>query len=104
MRSLTPAVRGSFGSPSQVRVVTPARSEAHVRRQRRLSLWLPLTPLALLLATPAMALAPLIRIDRRWRGAPASRIAWAIGTLLLSLSGTSIEIETPRLRLRLRIL
>jgi hypothetical protein len=71
--------------------------------RRTVSIWLPVTPLALLLAAPAMVLSPLIRLDRRWRRLPVGRAAWAIGALLLALSGTQIEIDTPRLRLRLRI-
>jgi hypothetical protein len=32
------------------------------------------------------------------------RAAWALGAVLLSLSGTAVSVDTPRARIRIRII
>jgi hypothetical protein len=76
-----------------------------VRGPRRFVLWLPLTFLAWLLAPFVLLLAPIgwLATPRRYRTQPYIA-AYAIGCLLLSLSGTAIEVDTPDVRLSLRII
>jgi hypothetical protein len=77
---------------------------ARPRRRLALRLWLPLTPLWILLAPFALLLAPLLlatRAGRRLRPLPA---AWALGSVLFALSGTVIDVDSPRATIRLRIL
>jgi len=82
----------------------------------RLSLWLPLTPLFLLLSPFALLLAPLwtfvppllpnrpgAQALRRAITAHPFRTAFALGGVLLSLSGTRITVDTADAQIRLRI-
>jgi hypothetical protein len=71
----------------------------------RLRLWAPLTPLFWLLSPFAVLLAPLV-----WVWLPRSRrpsrpfaAVFALGRVLVSLSGTVIEIDAPDVRLFIRI-
>lgn len=75
------------------------------REPTRLWLWLPITPLFWLLSPFALLLAPLV-----WVWLPPSRrpgrpyaAAFALGRLLVSLSGTVIDIDAPGARLFIRI-
>jgi len=80
------------------------------RRQRPLGqrtavrLWLPITPLFVILAPLAMVAAPLIAIHPIARRFNPWRVAWVIGCILLSLGGTRIDIETPAARIRIHYL
>jgi len=70
----------------------------------RISLWLPLTPLFWLLAPFAMLLAPLILLaPPLWRANPYFT-AYALGRVLVALSGTDIDIDAPDARVRIKIL
>jgi len=72
------------------------------RRQRTaVRLWLPITPLFVILAPLAMAAAPLIAIHPAARRFNPWRVAWIVGGVLLSLGGTRIDIETPTARIRI---
>ncbi len=103
------ALRGAAGTVAY-------RPRSAGGRHLAIRLWLPLTPLFLLLAPLALAGAavgmvfntPLparrrglriagVRVANPWRA------AWALGGVLLSLSGTLIEVETPAALIRLRI-
>jgi hypothetical protein len=66
-------------------------------------LWLPLTPLFALLSPFALIAAPLLDLHPAGRRARPIRNLWALGTVLLSLSGTLIDIDTPRARVSIRI-
>jgi hypothetical protein len=80
------------------------RPVARPRRRLALRLWLPLTPLWILLAPFALLLAPLLLATcagRRLRPLPA---LWALGGVLFALSGTVIDVDSPRATIRLRIL
>ena len=69
------------------------------------SLWLPLTPLFLLLAPFAILLSPLgFLAPRRWRPGNPFLGVLALGSVLLSLSGTDILVDTPDAHVRLKIL
>jgi hypothetical protein len=80
------------------------RPAAESRGQFRLGLWLPLTPLFWLLAPLALILAPLASVNPTMRRIGPFRAVWLVGAALLSLSGTSIRVESPRARLRIHIL
>ncbi|HSV03065.1 MAG TPA: hypothetical protein VLI41_07640 [Phenylobacterium sp.] len=85
----------------------PLRPRAGPRRPGRrtvVRLWLPLTPLLLLLAPFAIALAPLgFLAPARFRPNPFLAV-FAIGGLLLSLGGTDVRVDTREAHLRLKIL
>ncbi len=69
-----------------------------------IGLWLPVTPLVLLLAPLVLIAAPLLMCHRAARRVASPRAAWALGAILLSLSGTAVAIDTPRARIRIRII
>lgn len=86
------------------------------RRDVRVGLWLPLTPLWLCLAPFALLLAPLVafaprlapdnpraRALRRAIDTHPYRAAFAVGAVLLSLSGTVVEVDAPGAVIRIRI-
>ena len=66
-------------------------------------IWLPLTPLFALLSPFALIAAPLLDLHPAGRRARPIRTLWALGTVLLSLSGTLVDIDTPRARVSIRI-
>lgn len=96
----------------------PHRTHLMSRRQRDLShprprrersgptsirLWLPLTPLWLVLSPFALLLAPLVTLAPEMRGVRPYRAVWAIGGVLLSMSGTHVIVEAPGATVRIRI-
>jgi hypothetical protein len=89
-------------------VATGSRPLPVARRAHRgpvsIALWLPLTPLLILLAPLVLLLAPFAALSPRARGVKPLRMAWALGALLTSLSGTQIDVDAPGARVRLRIL
>jgi hypothetical protein len=97
MREIT-ASRGLAPLARAPVAIRPRRSETV-----SITLWLPLTPLLLLAAPLVLLLAPLARLNRTTRRIPPFRLAWALGGLLTSLSGTRIEIDAPGAHVRLRI-
>jgi hypothetical protein len=72
-------------------------------RRTAIRLWLPLTPLWVLLAPFALVLAPLVALVPEMRGVNPYRAAWAIGGVLINLSGTVVDIHTPDTVIRIRI-
>jgi hypothetical protein len=79
-------------------------------------LWLPLTPLWILLAPFALLLAPLLFLlppllpnrpgAKAMRAALAVRpfrTAFALGSVLLALSGTVVDVDTPNARVHIHI-
>jgi len=107
----------------KVTVLTPRRSRRparrnHVAGEKRtvVRLWLPLTPLWIILAPFALLLAPLLWLAPRLlpnrRGARAVRAALAVrpfrtvfglGAVLMALSGTLVDVDTPAALVRIRI-
>jgi len=73
------------------------------RRTIRLGLWLPLTPVFLLLAPIALIGSPLALVTRAGRRIAPWRAAWAVGTVLLALSGLRLEVENAAVRINIRI-
>ncbi len=88
------------------------RPRAEVARPTCIRLWLPLTPLWLLLAPFALLLAPLLTLlpaKRRARLVRAAfrvrpyRTAFALGAVLLALSGTEVSVDAPGALIRIKI-
>jgi len=85
------------------------RKTARIHRVREargpvtIRLWIPLTPLLALLSPLVMLAAPFARLGRRTRHVPTVRAAWALGAVLMSLSGTAVDVETPRATIRIHI-
>ena len=71
---------------------------------RSIRLWLPLTPLVLLLGPLVMVAAPLAALIPAGRRVNPVRAAWSLGGLLLALSGTRVSVDTPTVQLRIHIL
>ena len=95
-------------------MVVPAPTSLHTgqglpaaqrRGTVRLRLWLPLTPLFWLLSPFALLLAPFVWVWLRRSRRPSRPFAaaLALGRLLVSLSGTVIDIDAPGARLFIRI-
>jgi hypothetical protein len=81
----------------------PARIARASRRRVSISLWLPLTPILALLSPLVLVGAPLAWMTRAGRRVSPVRLAWTIGALLTSLSGTVIAVDAPGARIRIRI-
>jgi hypothetical protein len=70
----------------------------------RIRLWIPLTPLLAMLAPFVLLASPLVRLGRHTRHVPAFRAAWGLGSVLMALSGTSVNVETREAVIRIYIL
>ena len=92
------------------------RPRTHPAKRTVVRLWLPLTPLWIILAPFALLLAPLLLLApplmphraeaRAVRAAMVVhpyRTAFAVGSALLALSGTSVDVDTPDALVRIRI-
>ena len=90
-------------APASSSGVRRAHAARRPRRRVRLGLWLPLTPVFLLLAPIVLVGSPLALFTRGGRRIAPWRAAWALGGLLLSLSGLRMEVETPAARIDIRI-
>ncbi|WP_372786604.1 hypothetical protein [Phenylobacterium sp.] len=81
----------------------PAPTPVAPHRRTVVRLWLPLTPLFLLLAPVATLLAPLIYFAPRPYGDRPFATVMGIGALLLNLGGTVVDVDTPDALVRIRI-
>lgn len=83
----------------------PARRRGSRARDRvKLNLWLPLTPLLILLLGPlAIVLFPLVAIVCVAAGVNPLTLYWRLGALLAALSGTFVDVDAPDARVRIRI-
>ena len=92
----------------------PGRAVAEKRTVVRL--WLPLTPLWIILAPLVLLLAPLLllaprllpnrpraRAMRGWLAVRPYRTVWSLGAVLIALSGTLVDVDTPDALVRIRI-
>ena len=84
--------------------VAPSGGALPVRGRTVIRLWLPLTPLFALLAPLALAAAPLADLHPSGRRLKPIRSVWALGAILFSLSGTSIEVDRRDVHVSIRIL
>ena len=83
----------------------PQRRASRHRRHEAVNfrLWLPLTPLCLLLAPLAWLLLPIVALCCfPWRLNPIRLLA-GIGGVLLSMGGTEVNIQAPDALVRIRI-
>jgi hypothetical protein len=84
----------------------PARLAPQPQIQPRrvvVRLWLPLTPLFLLLAPFPLLFAPLGYFAPRPYGERPFAAVLGVGALLLSLGGTVVDVDTPQALIRIRI-
>jgi hypothetical protein len=81
------------------------RPEAQARPPRRVvvRLWLPMTPIFLLLAPFAMLLIPLLYLAPPLRRMNCAAAVFILGDALLALSGTVVDVDTPDALVRIRI-
>jgi hypothetical protein len=86
-----------------VRVMRSPAPATPARKRTVIALWLPLTPVWILLAPLALLAAPALAISRETRGMPPYKTAFMVGAVLLSMSGTVIDITAPDAVVRLRI-
>ena len=83
-------------------LLPPARTKP--ARRVVVRLWLPLTPLLWLLSPLPVACAPLVWLaPARVRPANPYLAVLVLGRLLLSLSGTVVDVDTPDALVRIRI-
>src|SRR5262249_53147699 len=100
MRQMAPMVE-----PHRANVADrPRCTVSDVRKPFRLRLWLPLTPLWIFLAPFALIAAPLLTLVTATRTIAPYRAAFAVGGVLLSLSGTVVEVNSVSTVLYIRIL
>ena len=81
----------------------PRPDRLEPRRRTVIRLWLPLTPLFLLLAPFALLLTPLIWFAPSPYGDRPLATILGIGQLLLSLGGTEVDVDAPDARVRIKI-
>lgn len=91
------------GWPQARRDLVGRRRRGDPNHPTRIGLWLPLTPLWLLLGPFALLFAPLLSLAPAARGVSPYRAAFAVGAVLLSLSGTVVEVDAPGATIRIRI-
>ncbi len=89
--------------PSRSLARRPAAAP-EARRRMVIRLWLPLTLLWIILAPFALVAAPALTLAPATRRLPPLRAAWAVGRMLLAVSGTLIEIDAPPALVRIHIL
>jgi hypothetical protein len=90
--------------PQRTRQVI-VRSEAQARPPRRVvvRLWLPMTPIFLLLAPFAILLIPLLYLAPPLRRMNCAAAVFILGDALLALSGTVVDVDTPDALVRIKI-
>ncbi|HEY3800682.1 MAG TPA: hypothetical protein VGL58_20200 [Caulobacteraceae bacterium] len=91
-----------LATPPVHRPPVPA-SELKVAKRTVLTLWLPLTPLWVLLAPFALLLTPLLYLAPEKDRVPPFRTITTLGAVLLTMSGTKVDVDTPDALVRIRI-
>lgn len=89
-----------------VREAAPARpAKAPTKPPRRVvvRLWIPSTPIFLLLAPFALLLIPLLYLAPPLRRFNCAAAVFIFGDALLALSGTVVDIDTPEALVRIRL-
>jgi hypothetical protein len=104
---LRDAVRAARGAndpmPLPRRMIRRPPVPLRTARRTVLRLWLPLTPLWIALAPFALLLSPALILAPQLRGVRPAQAAWAIGRMLLALSGTEVDVHTPDARIHVTI-
>jgi hypothetical protein len=86
----------------EARPVAPAEAPAPPRRVV-VRLWLPSTPIFLLLAPFAILLIPLCYLAPPLRRFNCAAAVFILGDALLALSGTVVDVDTPEALVRIRL-
>jgi hypothetical protein len=89
--------------PNRTDAELRALAEARPPKRTVVRLWLPLTPLFALLSPLALIAAPLILFYPPARGVSPWLAAWSLGGVLLSLSGTVVEVDSRDALVHIRI-
>lgn len=95
--------RGELAAVRERALRTRRVRSVEVASPTRIGLWLPLTPLFWLLAPFALLLSPLLLLAPPFRGANPFVAAAIVGQVLISLSGTEVDVDTHDVRIRIRI-
>jgi hypothetical protein len=104
MSASYPRAAARFGAAALERRAAPLRARRRAHRTV-VRLWLPLTPLAWLLAPFALLLAPLAWLaPPPFRPVNAYAAALAVGRVLTLLGGTFVDVDCPDALVRIRIL
>jgi hypothetical protein len=98
-----PTGGSTLGARSRVRRRPPPVSGQPDARRVVIRLWLPLTPLLLLLAPIPILLIPLLYLAPPLRGMNCAAAVFRLGDALLALSGTDIHVDTCDALVRIRI-
>ena len=77
----------------------PEESKLH----RPLRLWLPLTPLAVLLAPLILLIAGIAVFLPRPLGVNPAQLVLGVGRMLMALNGTEVEVESPHASVLIKI-
>lgn len=110
--AVTPAAGTPPARPAEV-VATPRRAAARRAKRRadprtrhesrvNVGLWIPTTAIFVLLAPFALVLTPFLYLAPRHMRPDPFRTMLTLGTLLLALTGTVVEVDTPDARVSLR--
>ena len=94
----------ALARPTMPARVRPDPAPTAPKRRVVIRLWLPMTPIFLLLAPFVFLLAPILYActPPRYRTPPFAT-AWKLGAVLLSLSGTVVHVDTREALVSLRI-
>jgi hypothetical protein len=99
-RRVVPMPRPS--SPVPAAGYAPLVPQAAPEHRTVIRLWLPATLLFVLLAPFAILLAPLLYFVPRVCPRPFASV-FAIGRVLLAVSGVDVDVDTPEARVRIRL-
>jgi anti-sigma factor RsiW len=105
-RASAPSSPVSGPAPAPTRAMRRiVRAPAPLRAERRtvVRLWLPLTPLWVVLAPFAILFSPALLLAPTLRGVNPFRAAFAIGHMLLALSGTHVDVHAPDARVHVTL-
>ena len=89
--------------PERTRQVVRPEAQARPPRRVVVRLWLPMTPIFLLLAPFAILLIPLLYLAPPLRRMNCAAAVFILGDALLALSGTVVDVDAPDALVRIRI-
>lgn len=83
--------------------VAPAKAPTQPPRRVVVRLWIPSTPIFLLLAPVALLLIPLLYLAPPLRRINCAAAVFILGDTLLALGGAVIDVDTPEALVRIRL-
>ncbi|HEX3366121.1 hypothetical protein [Phenylobacterium sp.] len=95
-------VRAAARPMAQASDPTPVEAAPRPRRVV-VRLWIPSTPIFLLLAPFALLLIPLLYLAPPLRRINCAAAVFVLGDALLALSGTVVDVDTPEALVRIRL-